>query len=249
MHWLLPYPSPSAGGEPAVRRRVSPSTQSFHAKLPGGGRARGWASRPPRGQGCRYDARAQPRAARGMPRTVGRRPASDGADLAQRRESGFRVWVFFASTRNGSRQGRGAEGAHDLAVIGRSEVGLELDVPRGRRGGSVGRPVPTGGLGGPAGVGTGRSVGPSRSARRRARGGGESVRVCGSSLSSGSACAFRASARPCRVESASFPVLACQQTCRGSSGGVRRSCGREKYVVVVSPPLPKERSPSLDPSP
>jgi hypothetical protein len=40
---------------------------------------------------------------------VGRRPASDGADLAQRHESGIRVWVCFASTREmvGSRWGEG----------------------------------------------------------------------------------------------------------------------------------------------
>ena len=43
-------------------------------------------------QGCGYDARAQPRAARGMPRSEGRRPASDGADVAQRRESVFGFW-------------------------------------------------------------------------------------------------------------------------------------------------------------
>ena len=43
-------------------------------------------------QGCGYDARAQPRAARGMPRTEGRRPASDGADVGQRRESVFGFW-------------------------------------------------------------------------------------------------------------------------------------------------------------
>jgi hypothetical protein len=59
-------------------------------------------------QGCRYDARAQPRAARGMTRPEGRRPASDGADLAQRRESGFRVWGCFGATRNGSRPRVGA---------------------------------------------------------------------------------------------------------------------------------------------
>ena len=45
-------------------------------------------------KGCRYDARAQPRAARGMPRSEGRRPASDGADVGQRRETAFRFWPF-----------------------------------------------------------------------------------------------------------------------------------------------------------
>ena len=43
-------------------------------------------------QGCRYDARAQPRAARGMPRSEGRRPASDGADVAQRAPEIFLFW-------------------------------------------------------------------------------------------------------------------------------------------------------------
>jgi hypothetical protein len=48
-----------------VRRRVSPSTQSLSEEVivrEGGRRGR---------QGCRYDARAQPRAARGMPRPEG----------------------------------------------------------------------------------------------------------------------------------------------------------------------------------
>ena len=47
-------------------------------------------------QGCGYDARAQPRAARGMPRSEGRRPASDGADVAQRRESVFLFWPLLS---------------------------------------------------------------------------------------------------------------------------------------------------------
>jgi hypothetical protein len=60
-------------------------------------------------QGCRYDGKdargtapCRPRHAE-MPRTEGRRPASDGADVAQRRESNFPEWVRFAPTRNGSR--------------------------------------------------------------------------------------------------------------------------------------------------
>ena len=87
-------------------RRVSPSAQSLSDEVvvrEGGRRGR---------QCCRYDARAQPRAARGMPRTKGRRPASDGADVGRRRETGpfafGRFWnypkwkppfIFFARRR------------------------------------------------------------------------------------------------------------------------------------------------------
>ena len=47
-------------------------------------------------QGCGYDARAQPRAARGMPRSEGRRPASDGADVAQRAPEIFLFWPLLS---------------------------------------------------------------------------------------------------------------------------------------------------------
>jgi hypothetical protein len=49
---------------------------------------------------------------------VGRRPASDGADLAQRRESGIRVWVCFASTREMEVAGGRADGDATAGVWG-----------------------------------------------------------------------------------------------------------------------------------
>jgi hypothetical protein len=72
------------------------------------------------------------RAARGMPRTEGRRPVSpsDGADVAQRRQSGFGFWACFVSPRNASRPMRVTSSTCSTRLYKVLDAVEKLDVER-----------------------------------------------------------------------------------------------------------------------